>query len=83
LSRQVGAAVTDEEGEVLAVGWNDVPKAFGDLYITDLEADPNGNHDKRCWNHGGKCYNDEEKRLLAEHIIGALEEPVRNFVCGA
>jgi deoxycytidylate deaminase len=76
LSRQVGAAVTDDEGEVLAVGWNDVPKAFGDLYITDLEADPNGNHDKRCWNHGGKCYNDEEKRLLAEHIIGALE----NFI---
>ena len=74
LSRQVGAAVTDDEGEVLAVGWNDVPKAFGDLYITDLIADANGDRDKRCWNHGGKCYNDEEKRLLAEHIIGALEK---------
>lgn len=74
LSRQVGAAVTDDEGEVLAVGWNDVPKAFGDLYITDLNADPNSDHDQRCWNHGGKCYNDEEKRLLAEHIIGALDK---------
>lgn len=74
LSRQVGAAVTDEDGEVLAVGWNDVPRAFGDLYVTDLIADVNGDHDKRCWNHGGKCYNDEEKKLLAEHIIGALDK---------
>jgi deoxycytidylate deaminase len=36
LSRQVGAAVTDESGEVLAIGWNDVPRPFGDLYVTDL-----------------------------------------------
>jgi len=74
LSRQVGAAVTDSNGEVLAIGWNDVPKAFGDLYVTDLTSDPNGDRDKRCWNHGGKCYNDEEKTLLAEHIIDALGE---------
>lgn len=73
LSRQVGAAVTDSDGEVLAIGWNDVPKAFGDLYVTDLLDDPNSDNDKRCWNHGGKCYNDEEKALLAEHIISALE----------
>lgn len=76
LSRQVGAAVTDAEGEVLAIGWNDVPKAFGDLYVTDLALDPSGDHDKRCWNHGGKCYNDEEKTLLAEHVIDALGDIV-------
>jgi deoxycytidylate deaminase len=74
LSRQVGAAVTDDEGEVLSIGWNDVPKPFGDLYVTDLGADPNGDRDKRCWNHGGKCYNDEEKTLLAEHLLDALGE---------
>lgn len=76
LSRQVGAAVTDSEGEILATGWNDVPRAFGDLYVTDLLTDPNGDHDKRCWNHGGKCYNDEEKNLLAEHVIEALGDIV-------
>lgn len=76
LSRQVGAAVTDTEGEVLAVGWNDVPKAFGDLYVTDLGSDAQGDHDKRCWNHGGKCYNDEEKNLLARHVVEALGELV-------
>jgi deoxycytidylate deaminase len=74
LSRQVGAAVTDCDGEVLAVGWNDVPKAFGDLYVTDLINDPNGDQDKRCWNHGAKCHNDEEKRLLADHIVAALAD---------
>jgi deoxycytidylate deaminase len=72
LSRQVGAAVTDVDGKLLAIGWNDVPKAFGDLYVTDLADDPSSHRDNRCWNHGGKCYNDEEKMLLAEHIIDAL-----------
>jgi deoxycytidylate deaminase len=74
LSRQVGAAVTDANGNLLATGWNDVPKAFGDLYVTDLKGDPTNIHDKRCWNYGGKCYNDEEKTLLAEHIVQTLEQ---------
>ncbi|MBO9688012.1 anti-phage dCTP deaminase [Roseateles chitosanitabidus] len=72
LSRQVGAAVTDEDGEVLAIGWNDVPRPFGDLYVTDLASDPTGDKDKRCWNYGGKCHNDEEKSILAAHVIEAL-----------
>lgn len=76
LSRQVGAAVTDADGHILAVGWNDVPKAFGDLYVTDPAQDPNGDHDKRCWNHGGKCHNDEEKALLAGHLVDTLGELV-------
>ncbi len=73
LSRQVGAAVTDAEGELLAVGWNDVPRPFGGLYLTDTEKDPNGEKDLRCWNRGGgKCSNDEEKELLAKQIVDSL-----------
>jgi deoxycytidylate deaminase len=73
LSRQVGAAVTDVEGELLSVGWNDVPKPFGGLYLTDSEKDPNGEKDMRCWNRdGGKCSNDEEKAILATQIIDSL-----------
>lgn len=73
LSRQVGAAVTDAAGEVLAVGWNDVPKPFGGLYQTDHKNDPRGSKDLRCYNKdGGKCFNDEEKNLLAESIIDTL-----------
>jgi deoxycytidylate deaminase len=77
LSRQVGAAITDAHGELLAVGWNDVPKFGGGLYASD-PADPNGEHDKRCWNRdGGKCFNDQEKSLFAEilvHELGGLIE---------
>lgn len=73
LSRQVGAAVTDEAGEVLATGWNDVPKPFGGLYQTDHAKDPNGERDMRCWNKdGGKCFNDEEKDGLAKQIVDSL-----------
>lgn len=73
LSRQVGAAVTDRQGEVLAVGWNDVPKAFGGLYHTDRENDPQGEKDLRCYNiNGGKCFNDEEKSLLADALVESL-----------
>lgn len=72
LSRQVGAAITDENGHILATGWNDVPKAFGGLYQSD---DPSSSpdNDHRCWNKDdGKCFNDEEKSLMAEAIVGRL-----------
>lgn len=73
LSRQVGAAIASEDGEVLAVGWNDVPRAGGGLYGSDLANDPNHEKDKRCWNReGGKCFNDEEKSLLAEAVAQSL-----------
>lgn len=72
LSRQVGAAITDAHGELIAVGWNDVPKFGGGLYVTDA-ADANSEHDKRCWNRdGGKCFNDQEKYLFAEVVVRAL-----------
>lgn len=77
LSRQVGAAVTDGDGEILAVGWNDVPKPFGGLYQADRENDPGSLSDFRCYNKdGAKCFNDEEKELLAKTLIESLGEDV-------
>ena len=72
LSRQVGAAITDDAGRLLAVGWNDVPKAFGGLYETpDLKSSADDDH--RCWNKdGGTCFNDEEKTLIATQVIDKL-----------
>jgi deoxycytidylate deaminase len=35
LSRQVGAAITSQDGEIISVGCNEVPKAGGGLYWTD------------------------------------------------
>lgn len=73
LSRQVGAAVTDDLGNVLAVGWNDVPKPGGGLYSSDPLKDPAGDNDLRCWNQdGGKCFNDEEKGLIAKMLVESL-----------
>jgi deoxycytidylate deaminase len=75
LSRQVGAALTDKDGAVLSVGWNDVPQFGGGLYAADPDNDPNGLHDKRCWNiGGGKCFNDEEKKLIATRLVNNLIE---------
>jgi deoxycytidylate deaminase len=73
LSRQVGAAITDAEGQVLAIGWNDVPKAGGGLYTADTSNDSALENDMRCWNRGGgKCFNDEEKDLLAKAVADFL-----------
>lgn len=72
LSRQVGAALTDKEGELLSVGWNDVPRAFGNLYQFS-DTDKLGEADKRCINiDGGKCFNDLEKNEIAETIVADL-----------
>jgi deoxycytidylate deaminase len=68
LSRQVGAAVTDAQEHVLSIGWNDVPKFGGGLYLE-------GHDDSRCWNHGGgKCFNDEEKQFFANELVDALKD---------
>lgn len=73
LSRQVGAAITDDRGEILSVGWNDVPRAFGGLYEALGKLGDSGYVDHRCWNKdGGKCFNDEEKSEIAGRLTKAL-----------
>jgi deoxycytidylate deaminase len=68
LSRQVGAAIADETGNILSVGWNDVPQAGGGLYTAD---NPN---DQRCVTHGRKCYNDFHKLRLVNSIVKILRD---------
>ncbi len=61
LSRQVGASIITKSGELIATGWNDVPKYGGDLYTSsDLE-------DNRCYKTG-VCYNDHNKSRIKEYI---------------
>ncbi|EIU7151334.1 cytidine deaminase [Pseudomonas aeruginosa] len=72
LSRQVGAAITNAEGEILASGWNDVPKAFGGLYHT-VDQNSSTDDDRRCWNiEGGRCFNDDEKTAIANAMVDRL-----------
>lgn len=81
ISRQVGASVTSNSGEVLAIGWNDVPRNGGGLYgkpsirpIAMLGAsDPEDEPDERCFAlTGARCHNDVEKESIAGKIADAL-----------
>lgn len=68
LSRQVGSAIYSKRGELLGVGWNDVPKPKGGLY-----SDENESADNRCYLWGGKiCHNDDRKERLLEKIYESL-----------
>lgn len=70
LSRQVGACITDSKGEVLSVGWNDVPKVDGGVYQSALEQNTS---DKRCMNIGvGECFNDKEKKIITKELTDVL-----------
>jgi len=74
LSRQVGAAITDENGEVISIGWNDVPKFGGGVYKYD-EKDPTRENDHRCMNlSGGICFNDKEKANIVNVLVSELIE---------
>ncbi|MGR3320887.1 MAG: anti-phage dCTP deaminase [Pseudooceanicola sp.] len=68
LSRQVGAALFSDSGELLGVGWNDVPTAGGGLYETDVLEE-----DQRCFNwRDGSCHNDLNKELLYYNVFQRL-----------
>lgn len=68
LSRQVGAAILDVDGLVLATGTNDVPRAGGGLYQDD---DP---HDQRCFFEGAYCRNDSTKTDIYSEIFVQLKK---------
>lgn len=66
LSRQVGSAILDTNGNVLATGCNDVPRAGGGLYGLSLP-------DHRCvFREGGRCFNDRQKDKLRDEIAHLL-----------
>lgn len=76
LSRQVGAAIIDDQGDIISTGWNDVPKYGGGAYSF-------GENDHRCFNSGRFCRNDQEKKALVSRIVddllasGAVDEGKR------
>lgn len=80
LSRQVGASIMSPTGELLSVGWNDVPQKGGGLYSAE------STRDNRCfaWDERddqdghrlpkGICHNDREKELLYVNLEASLRE---------
>lgn len=69
LSRQVGSAISNNQGDIIATGCNDVPSYKGGLYNS------NSPTDYRCV-HRGQCTNDKHKDLLKEEIKDILKENI-------
>lgn len=67
LSRQVGAAICTPDGDVLSVGCNEAPKAFGGLYWEGDDGD--GRDFQRGRNDGN-----DQKRLIVAEIFDRLIE---------
>ncbi|POZ14553.1 cytidine deaminase [Lelliottia aquatilis] len=75
LSRQVGAAIVDNKGNILSTGRNDVPRPGGGLYTFEDE-----NKDFRCIHKGGKCYNDLHKNKIKERITYQINKKIENIL---
>ena len=79
MSRQVGAAIVDGEGSLISVGWNDVPKFGGGLYVEDdqwsfdeITRRP-ADLDHRCFRWADKiCHNDAGKKQIRADLVGRL-----------
>lgn len=82
MSRQVGASIIDEVGNVLAVGKNDVPKFGGGLYGEDDNCSPTS-HDYRCVRKDQKCHNDLHKNKLKEQIKEILKTELEEHLTGS
>lgn len=76
LSRQVGAALVDAAGNVVATGTNEVPRAGGGVYGGGFRMDVLNGHeyDHRCAIAGRRCSNTVEQQTIIQHIIDAFPE---------
>jgi deoxycytidylate deaminase len=75
MSRQVGAAIISSSGELISVGWNDVPKFRGGIYTEDdqFRWDPQKesiqDQDNRCFKWGRKvCHNEDRRTDISDGI---------------
>ena len=73
LSRQVGAVLLGQDGQLLSTGCNEVPRAGGGLYGEGTD-DPAEVERGRCHVYGGFCRNTDERNKLVDHVMELLEE---------
>jgi deoxycytidylate deaminase len=75
LSRQVGAALTDAKGNVLATGTNEVPKSGGGVYGGSFESEFGGPvEDHRCSVTKHYCSNTRVQGVIMDEVIEAIKE---------
>lgn len=74
ISRQVGAAIANKDGEIIALGRNDVPRSGGGLYCPEDKE-----NDNRCvFRYGGKCKNTEYKDEIKEELYASIFEELND-----
>jgi len=73
LSRQIGAAIVNEKGEVISAGYNDVPKKGGGLYCSE-----DAENDVRCAKKGNECHSDQFKKKITEDIKKVVVDKIEN-----
>ena len=78
LSRQVGAALLDNLGDVVATGTNEVPKPGGGVYGGSFsersDSDPNPVNDFRCFLHKQYCSNSRTQIDIVRDLLAGIEE---------
>ena len=74
LSRQVGAALVDRFGNIVATGTNDVPKAGGGLYGEEFTIEQVGQTtDERCaFRNTRYCSNNRLQNEIIEELLGTF-----------
>lgn len=75
LSRQVGAALMDQQGNLLSTGTNEVPRAGGGVYggaFSDSEYD--SSKDFRCAHQGAYCRNTRITHGIVAELIESIPE---------
>lgn len=70
LSRQVGAALVDSEGNIISTGTNEVPKAGGGVYGESFDEDA---EDDRCFITKKICSNTVEQSKISKQIAEDLK----------
>jgi deoxycytidylate deaminase/energy-coupling factor transporter ATP-binding protein EcfA2 len=78
LSRQVGAALIDRSGTLIATGTNEVPRAGGGVYGGALSGNGSGDLDPasdfRCFVHNGYCSNTREQNAIIKDLFTSVDE---------
>lgn len=79
LSRQVGAAVLDKNGNIVATGANEVPRAGGGVYGEIIAP---GNIDDRCFVDRKYCSNTREQIQIARDLSEDLGDYLKDGLDG-
>lgn len=73
LSRQVGAALVDARGNIVATGTNDVPRAGGGLYGETFRMEIEG--DERCaFRESVFCSSNKQQNIIISELIDSFPE---------